>query len=50
MILYLTSSPTGSYRASKAPAYRGLNPENGLVEKLKGDWKEQASVPIRTPI
>lgn len=42
MILYLTSSPTGSYRASKTPAYRGLNPENGLVEKLKEDWKEQA--------
>lgn len=42
MILYLTSSPTGSYRVDKAPSYRGLNPENDLVRNLKEDWKEQS--------
>lgn len=42
MILYLTSSPTGSYRAEKAPSFQGLNPENRLVENLKADWKERS--------
>lgn len=40
MKLYLTSSPTGSYRALEEPSYRGLNPENGLVSNLKQDWRE----------
>lgn len=42
MILYLTSSPTGSYREAKAPSYKGFNPENHLAENLKADWKEQS--------
>ena len=42
MILYLTSSPTGSYREAKAPSYKGFNPENRLAENLKADWKEQS--------
>lgn len=42
MILYLTSSPTGSYRADKAPSYKGFNPENDLVKNLKADWKNEA--------
>ena len=42
MNLYLTSSPTGSYRALEEPAYKGLNPENELVSNLKQDWKEDA--------
>lgn len=41
MKLYLTSSPTGSYRGA-APTYQGLNPENHLVENLKRDWKEDS--------
>lgn len=40
--LYLTSSPTGSYRSNEEPTYPGLNPANGLVEELKKDWKENA--------
>lgn len=42
MNLYLTSSPTGSYRSEEGPQYKGLNPENGLVENLKQDWREDA--------
>lgn len=41
MKLYLTSSPTGTYR-SEAPDYMGLNPENGLVENLKRDWRDNS--------
>lgn len=41
MILYLTSSPAGSYRAG-APSYRGFNPENDLVRNLTADWKNEA--------
>lgn len=41
MKLYLTSSPTGSYR-SAAPDYAGLNPENRLVENLRSDWRENS--------
>lgn len=41
MKLYLTSSPTGAYR-SAAPDYMGLNPENGLVENLKLDWRDNS--------
>ncbi len=42
MILYLTSSPVGSYKAKGAPAYKGLNPENDLVKNLTADWKDKA--------
>lgn len=41
--LYLTSSPTGSYRTEEEPDYPGLNPENGLVDELKKDWKDDSS-------
>lgn len=40
--LYLTSSPTGSYRSEEEADYPGLNPANGLLEELKKDWKENA--------
>ena len=53
MILYLTSSPVGSYKAKGAPAYKGLNPENDLVKNLTADWKDKArcllSALIRMP-
>lgn len=42
MILYLTSSPTGSYREAKAPSYKGFNPENHLLDNLKADWREDS--------
>ena len=42
MNLYLTSSPTGSYRDGKEPEYQGLNPKNRFVENLKKDWKDNA--------
>lgn len=42
MILYLTSSPVGSYRAGGAPSYKGFNPENDLVKNLAADWKSEA--------
>lgn len=41
--LYLTSSPTGSYRSEEEPDYPGLNPENGLIDELKKDWKDDSS-------
>ena len=37
MTLYLTSSPTGSYREAKQPSYKGFNPENRLVDNLKAE-------------
>ena len=40
--LYLTSSPTGSYRSNEEPIYPGLNPANGLVDEIKKDWKENS--------
>ena len=39
MKLYLTSSHVGEYRG-EMPAYRGLNPANGLVKELRKDWGE----------
>lgn len=42
MILYLTSSPTGSYREENAPAYKGFNPQNHLVQNLREDWREDS--------
>lgn len=43
MILYLTSSPTGSYRSSRKD-FEGLDPSNGMVEELRKDWKENMNV------
>lgn len=40
MILYLTSSPTGSYREKASLSYKGFNPDNQLVQNLKEDWRE----------
>lgn len=38
MKLYLTSSPTGSYRGGEPEDFKGFNPANGMVERLKEDW------------
>lgn len=46
--LYLTSSSTGSYRNEEEPDYPGLNPENGLVDELKKDWKDDSSCVLIT--
>lgn len=43
MKLYLTSSPTGSYRSSEPENFKGFNPANDMVENLKEDWPECAS-------
>lgn len=43
MILYLTSSPTGSYRGDETVDYEGLNPANDMVKNLKEDWTENAA-------
>lgn len=42
MILYLTSSPTGSYRSDEPVDYQGFNPANDMVENLKKDWIDSA--------
>ncbi|MGN0355137.1 MAG: hypothetical protein ACI4EI_08690, partial [Muricoprocola sp.] len=42
MVVYLTSSPTGSYRDDSPNEYEGFNPANGLVEELKKEWKENS--------
>ena len=34
MKLFMTSSPMGAYRSTEAPAFKGLDPANGLVEEL----------------
>ena len=31
MVLFLTSSPTGAYRSTEAPAFKGLDPSNRLA-------------------
>lgn len=33
--LFMTSSPMGAYRSAEAPAFKGLDPSNGLVDELK---------------
>jgi peptidase E len=43
MILFLTSSPTGAYRSTEAPAFKGLDPSNGLVRELKRYWEEDSA-------
>ena len=37
--LFMTSSPMGAYRSTKAPSFKGLNPANGMVEELKSYWR-----------
>lgn len=43
-ILYLTSSPCGSYRCETPPNYPGLDPANGFLELLRRDWPQAARV------
>lgn len=43
MKLYLTSSPTGSYRSSEPEDFKGFNPANDMVKNLKEDWPDCAS-------
>ncbi len=40
MKLFMTSSPMGAYRSTEAPAFKGLDPSNGLVEELHNYWIE----------
>lgn len=42
MILFLTSSPRGVYRSEEPLEYGGFNPANGMVEKLRSIWPDQA--------
>ena len=42
MNLFMTSSPMGAYRSNEAPAFKGLNPANGMVDELKEVWKENS--------
>ena len=42
MILFLTSSPVGIYRSQEPLSYRGFNPANGMVDKLRHFWVEDA--------
>lgn len=42
MKLFLTSSPTGTYRSDKAPDYSGFNPANRMVEELSRSWTDRA--------
>ena len=43
MILFLTSSPTGAYRSTEAPSFKGLDPSNGMVRELKRYWEEDSA-------
>ena len=42
MKLFLTSSPTGSYRSSAPAGFRGFDPSNGMVEELKRYWRPRS--------
>ena len=42
MKLFMTSSPMGAYRSTKAPSFKGLNPANGMVEELMSYWREDS--------
>lgn len=42
MILFLTSSPTGTYRSEEAPDFSGLDPANGMVDRLRQYWVDNA--------
>lgn len=46
MVLYMTSSPTGAYRAAGEPSYIGLDPANGFVDNLRADWREDSACVI----
>ena len=39
MKLFMTSSPMGAYRSMEPPAFKGLDPANGLVEELVSYWR-----------
>ena len=41
-VLFLTSSPRGTYRSEEPLNYSGFNPANGMVEELKRCWKDHA--------
>ena len=40
MKLFMTSSPMGAYRSTEAPAFKGLDPANEMVENLVSYWRE----------
>ena len=40
MKLYLTSSPTGTYRSIEPEDFKGFNPANDMTEHLREDWRE----------
>ena len=42
MVLFLTSSPIGVYRSEEPLDYKGFNPANGMVEKLRESWTDHA--------
>ena len=42
MKIFMTSSPMGAYRSEEAPAFKGLDPANGLVEELLSYWREDS--------
>lgn len=42
MKVFMTSSPMGAYRSTEAPAFKGLDPANGLVEELLSYWREDS--------
>lgn len=42
MKLFLTSSPTGSYRSDGPAEFTGFNPANGMVEELRRCWRPQS--------
>ena len=42
MILFVTSSPVGTYRSNEPVDYSGFNPANGMVNELQRFWKENS--------
>lgn len=42
MVLFLTSSPAGTYRSEEPADYKGFNPANGMVEELRRFWPDSA--------
>ena len=42
MILFVTSSPVGTYRSNEPVNYSGFNPANGMVNELQRFWKENS--------
>ena len=39
---FLTSSPIGIYRSNEPLDYKGFNPANGMVDALRGFWKDNS--------